>query len=183
MRIINQTHSDWSSLVVKVPKTDGLVWFCVDFRNVSAVSKFVFNLNLLPNSLTLGVAYWHIFYGCPETLDEGGAQQVKVLFFSSLLLHPFDFSFPFVQQIDMTDIGLGTTFSTGGGVWRAPHAVHHLLVFCMVELTTGRTASQHESDGEVKWQSGVVKCQLQLERRQIELVRNSRWFSPVSSYC
>lgn len=33
-------HSDWSSQVVLVPKADGSVQICVDFRKVNMVSEF-----------------------------------------------------------------------------------------------------------------------------------------------
>lgn len=39
--VIEDSHSDWNSLVVLVAKADGLVHFCLEFRNVNTVSNFM----------------------------------------------------------------------------------------------------------------------------------------------
>lgn len=38
--IIKPSNSSLRSLIVLVPKPDGLVWFCIDFREVNKLAKF-----------------------------------------------------------------------------------------------------------------------------------------------
>lgn len=37
---IEESHSAWNSSIMLVPKADGVVWFCVDFWKLNAVSHF-----------------------------------------------------------------------------------------------------------------------------------------------
>lgn len=46
MGVIEESQSDWSSLVALVPKANMSVHFCVDFINVNMVSKYD-----IPNSM------------------------------------------------------------------------------------------------------------------------------------
>lgn len=45
MGVIEEPHSDWRSLVVLVPMTDGSVCFCVDFWKGVALLKLTLDLN------------------------------------------------------------------------------------------------------------------------------------------
>lgn len=39
IEVTEESDSNWSSLVVMVPKPDGTVRFCIDFRAVNEISK------------------------------------------------------------------------------------------------------------------------------------------------
>lgn len=45
MGLTERSHTDWSSLVVLVPKSDRLVWFCVDSEKVNNVLIVMFDAN------------------------------------------------------------------------------------------------------------------------------------------
>lgn len=38
--VIEESHSKWLSPVILVPKLDGTIWFCINFRKVNAIFKF-----------------------------------------------------------------------------------------------------------------------------------------------
>lgn len=38
MRVIEPSHSEWCSPIVLVPKKDGTLWFCIDFRQINSLS-------------------------------------------------------------------------------------------------------------------------------------------------
>lgn len=40
MKIVELSKSEWCSTVVLVPKKDGSLLFCIDFRYLNSVSKF-----------------------------------------------------------------------------------------------------------------------------------------------
>lgn len=40
MEIIEPSSSDWNNPIILVPKKDGTLKFCLDFRKLKAVSKF-----------------------------------------------------------------------------------------------------------------------------------------------
>lgn len=54
MGVIKESHSNWASPIVLVPKMDGSVRFCVDYRKFKDVSKF----NAYPIPHIEGSLYW-----------------------------------------------------------------------------------------------------------------------------
>ena len=40
MGVIEETHSGWSNPILLVRKSNGSIWFCVDYYKVNDVSKF-----------------------------------------------------------------------------------------------------------------------------------------------
>lgn len=49
MGVTEESKSEWRSLIV--PKPDGLIWFCINFHKVNAISKFSAYLMLQVNEL------------------------------------------------------------------------------------------------------------------------------------
>ncbi len=106
--VIEESHSDWASPIVLVPKMDGSVRFCVDYRRVNAVSKF--DAYTMPRVDELGVAHFY------STLDlTKGYWQIPL---SPLSKEKTAFTTPF---------GLHQFITLLFGLFGAPATFQHLM--------------------------------------------------------
>ncbi len=107
---------------VLVPKTDGSVRFCVDYRKVNAVSKFSLGLagyyrRFIPDYSELTSPLTDLTKKeVPDTVPwteqcQQAFTQVKAALCGGPLLHSPDFSLPFLLQTDASDRGLGAVLT------------------------------------------------------------------------
>ncbi len=159
MGVIEESHSDWASPIVLVPKTDGSVRFCVDYRKVNAVSKFdAYPMPRVDELLDrLGTARFY------STLDlTKGYWQIPL---SPLSKEKSAFTTPFgLHQFVTLPFGLFGAPATFQRLMDKILRPHTAYAAAYLDDIAGRRASRPESGGGGMWRGGVVQRSLQREK-------------------
>ncbi|XP_043090122.1 uncharacterized protein LOC122340939, partial [Puntigrus tetrazona] len=115
MGIIEPSQSEWSSPILLVPKKDGGVRFCTDFRKLNSVSCFdsypMPRIDELIERLDLtkkSPSKFHWTRECEEAFVA-----LKDLICQDPILQSPDFSKRFLVQVDASDVGLGAVLAQG----------------------------------------------------------------------
>ncbi|RXN19685.1 zinc finger and SCAN domain-containing 9 [Labeo rohita] len=115
MGIVEPSQSEWSSPILLVPKKDGGVRFCTDFRKLNSVSCFdsypMPRIDELIERLDLtkkSPSKFHWTRECQEAFEA-----LKQLLCQEPILQSPDFSKRFLVQVDASDVGLGAVLAQG----------------------------------------------------------------------